>query len=412
MLSLLQTLKLTNSPGMSDPSFQESPIRSPPPQTANQQQLHADELYARQLAEHYSASNQNRSAGSGVSVAAAAGTRPHPPQRTHSGNPPAHVQPPSGQSRQQQPSHNSDDRDYSFFDDELPVIQQNLKQGFLQTQTRVNKWISDFRRRIDGDESADGSSDPLYADQSGQQIQPARHNFGASQASQLRGIQRLSQQQQQQQQQGDAAGTHAGASARRNRSADRYDADPKELGDNLDELYLDDDHIGAAASAESTPPPKPPRPLANPDLFRSSATSGVRAPQSGPVDEVDALVRTPADRRKSGSLLGAAAAAAASPAASSGGKSKKWQPLTSVAPAPEADAGEDDEADPFSLGDDEDDDVAGQGEAAKGQDLLQESSARLKAAAAGKDEGRRMSLEPKEEGSGTRDKEAEKILKG
>lgn len=377
---------------MSDPSFQDNSTRSPARPTVNQQQLHADELYARQLAEHYSASDQNRGV-SGIRGEA----QPYPSLRTQHNNLSARPG--------QQPS--NDDRDYSFFDDELPVIQQNLKQGFLQTQTRVNKWISDFRKRIDGDEPVDASSsDPLYADQA-RPSQPARHNFGASQASQLRGIQRLSQQQQ-----GNAAAgaMSAGASTRRNRSADRYDADPKELGDNLDELYLDDD---AGVSAESTPPPKPPRPHTNPDLFRSS-TTGVHAPQSGPVDEVDAMVRTPADRRKSGSLLGtAAAAAAASPVAGSGGKSKKWQPLTSVAPAPRANEGDDeDEADPFSLGDD-DDEVDGEGEAAKGQDLLQESTARLKAAAAGKDEAktRKMSLEPKEEGSGTRDKEAESILK-
>lgn len=52
-------------------------------------------------------------------------------------------------------------------------------------------------------------------------------------------------------------------------------------------------------------------------------------------------------------------------------KTKKWQPLTSVAPNPEAD-----EHDPFSLGDSDDE------QEAKTKDLKAEDSERLKKAAA------------------------------
>jgi hypothetical protein len=163
---------------------------------------------------------------------------------------------------------------------------------------------------------------------------------------------------------------------RRSTEAQRYDADPRELGeDEFERLELRD---------EEAPPPQPPRTSSrkapNPDLFKSGSTA---PPQSGPVDEVDA-----ADRTNSGP---------------EGEKAKKWQPLTSVAPHPEEDN------DPFSLGDDDD------GE--KGEDLRKEDSARLKeaarnsvqAGAAGGEGG--ATLKPTESRTtGTKNAEAEAIL--
>lgn len=371
---------------MSDPDFTDDAPPPPPPRpTAEQQQLHNDELYARQLADHYSSTERSRTQTS----------RPQTQQRRSNPGPTAA---PAG----------ADERDYSFFDDELPVIQQNLKQGFLQTQTKVNKWISDFRKRIDGeDDDGNGASDPLYADPARPQQQ--RHNFGSSQAEQLRGIQRMSAQRN-----GNNANTTTTTAndRARSRSATRYDADPQLLDDDFSRLAMEDNDDDAT----STPPPKKPaRPLANPDLFRSSNT-GAQPPQAGPVDEVDALVRRPLGAGKT-----ATATTGTTPTTSpASAKSKKWQPLTSVAPAPEVEGGsaaggavdeDEEEEDPFSLADSD-----GEADADKKQDLLKESSERLKRAAAekdtGKGKGRKMSLEPKEEGTGTRDREAEDILKG
>ena len=96
------------------------------------------------------------------------------------------------------------------------------------------------------------------------------------------------------------------------------------------------------------------RPLANPDLFKPTPVS---PPQSGPVDEVDALYRNPSPNGQQTGVTGNKA----------GGK--KWQPLTSIAPNPEAD-----EHDPFSLGDSDDED-------AKTKDIKAEDTERLKKAA-------------------------------
>jgi len=115
-------------------------------------------------------------------------------------------------------------------------------------------------------------------------------------------------------------------------------------------------------------------------------------PQSGPVDEVDAVYHQ-----------------------STPSSGKKWQPLTSTTPNPEV-AGDgaldDDDNDPFSLGDNSDDD--------KEADVNKEATERLKSAAAKKDKGKgRASTEnqPMEEqeraGSGSvRDKAADDILNG
>ena len=47
--------------------------------------------------------------------------------------------------------------------DDLPVIKENLRKGFLETQSKVNSWISDIKKRLDGDspeESPPGSARP------------------------------------------------------------------------------------------------------------------------------------------------------------------------------------------------------------------------------------------------------------
>lgn len=262
--------------------------------------------------------------------------------------------------------------------DELPQIRENLKQGFLQTQSKVNKWITDFQKRIDGD---DEEAPVAGASSSGQQ----RQNFGASQSEQLYGIQRNAE----------------AYNARRSTDRERYDADPQVLSDNFEGLEMRDEGrlsrqqfqsraIAADRQAEA-PPPKPARPSTNPNLFKPTPPP----PQSGPVDEVDALYSKPS--------LSSTTGPNRQPSPSSG-KSKKWQPLTSIAPNPDAD-----DNDPFALGDSDDD-----REAAKKTDIRADATERLKNAASSADgatstTGKRLS-ETETTAGGTRNKEADDIL--
>ncbi|KAK5120583.1 hypothetical protein LTR85_006239 [Meristemomyces frigidus] len=303
--------------GMSDPDFRPEEAAPPKPprptQRAPQNQLEADEMYARRLAEQYNApprgQGQNR----------------------------YNQREPSRRAPNQQPRHyneDEDDHERSFFDDDLPEIGKNIQQGFMDTQKKVNSWINNFRKKIDGEEDED---EDLYSSSNAPSRQgtdnfQGRQNFGSSQSEQLYGIRKSAEQQ-----------------TRRSTEAQRYDADPHELGeDEFERLELRD---------EEAPPQQPPRTSsrakANPDLFKPQP----KPPQSGPVDEVDA-----AERKLS--------AAGQDPDKAG----RKWQPLTSVAPHPA-----DEDNDPFSLGDDEED--GGKEDAGKGEDVRQEDTERLKLAA-------------------------------
>jgi hypothetical protein len=131
------------------------------------------------------------------------------------------------------------------------------------------------------------------------------------------------------------------------------------------------------------------RPLANPDLFKPTPTL---PPQTGPVDEVDALYRqpTPTNRQPS-------------PSAAGGKSAKKWQPLTSIAPNPESE-----DNDPFSLGDSDE-------EEAKKTDLKPEDTERLKKSASISEpsgEGKTLEAAERSGSLATRNKDAEELLKG
>ena len=326
--------------GMSDPDFQPeetAPQQPPrPQQRAPQTQMEADELYARQLADQYN-SGYGRS------------------QTRYNQREPA-MRGPNRQRQDSEESHNSMDR--NFFDDDLPEIGRNIQQGFMETQKRVNSWITNFKKRIDGEDE----DEDLYSSGSrsnSQQFQ-GRQNFGPSQGEQMYGIRRQAEAQAQ----------------RRSTEANRYDADPHEFdADEFERLELRDDEA---------PPPMPPRTSsrksANPDLFKPQP----KPPQSGPVDEVDA-----AERRVSAGK-------------EEGDKSKKWQPLTSVQPQPEEDN------DPFSLGDDDEEGKE------KGEDLRKDDTERLKEKARTSVQmNAPPTLSPQESAtSGTKDKEMEKLMEG
>ena len=261
----------------------------------------------------------------------------------------------------------------SIYKDDLPVIRDNIKKGFLETQSKVNSWVNNLRKKIDGEEDSDhqGSS--------------ARNPQGSSGRPQYHDVRR------------------SGELGRRSADRDRYDADPQILGDDFAGLQMRDNEgksfqnrIPCQTMYSQNPdsPRRPTRPLANPDLFkptlpRSQSGNGRRVSfQEGPPAEIDTPYRASPDFSKR-----------PSPGA---GKSNKWQPLAAVDPSPVADH------DPFSLGDSDDED-------AKKKDLRADDSERLKEAAAKatgeKDGSMQKALEPHQQSgsSGTRDAEAEKL---
>nr|POE49360.1 cue domain-containing protein 5 [Quercus suber] len=321
--------------GMSDPDFQPDEAAAPqqPPRPTQRQpmsQMEADERYARQLAEQYSGA-----------------------QRAHQYN-----QGPRGLN-QQRPIY-EEDNDRSFFDDDLPEIGRNIQQGFQETQKKFNSWITNIKKRIDGEDDDD---DDLYASSQAGSRQntnkwQGRQNFGSSQSEQMYGIRKSAEAQ------------------RRSTEAQRYDADPHELGDEeFERLELRDEEVPPAQPPRSSSRQKP-----NPDLFKSQP----KPPQAGPVDEVDAAERQSAGQDP--------------------GKAKKWQPLTSVAPNPEEDN------DPFSVGDDEDESKE------KSEEVRKDDADRLKTAArnsvsgASGTEAKKLQEGERSGSTGTRNKEMEDLL--
>lgn len=236
--------------------------------------------------------------------------------------------------------------------DDLPEIGENLRQGFVQTQSKLNKWFSDFRKNFN-----DSDEDEPVA---GQGTAGRRQDFGSSQADQLRGIQRQAET----------------GRARRSQDQHRYDPDPQVMSEDFTQLELRDE--------EEQPPPKPQRPQANPNLFKPTP----QPPQSGPVDEVDALYAKPSSTNRQPSP--------------SSGKSNKWQPLTSVGPNPDAE-----ENDPFALGDSEDEDK-------KKTDIRAEDTERLKKSASMAEGTDKIAPQPAERSgsTGQRDKEVEQMFDG
>ncbi|WEW55683.1 ubiquitin-binding protein cue5 [Emydomyces testavorans] len=291
--------------GMSDPDAQVDlpPVKPPRPSLATsttQRQLEQDEMYARQLAEHYNSAEQhNRYPQSSWDH------EPHlPRQRRETGL---------------KPNELYDDREHSFIDDDLPIIKENIRKGFLETQTRVNTWMQNLKKKLEGDESEDGLHHPQA--QQGQQ-----HN------------QTLSQPQNYQ--------PRRSGEARRSADRERYDADPQLLSDDFTGLELRD---------TEAPPNRPPRPAANPDLFKPKSPSPDRRKvsfQEGPPEEIGSSFSSRQGSHNRGPQSGSAPS--------------KWQPLAAVEPSPVADH------DPFSLGDSDDE------KEVKKQDVKPEEGEKIK----------------------------------
>jgi hypothetical protein len=186
---------------MTDPDAVVEPI--PPPQpprptttrigSTPQSQVEADEMYARQLAEHYDGANsyrQSRSArGAGV-----------PSQRERQ----------RGTGLKPNEMH---DEGHSFLDDDLPVIKENLRKGFVETQKTVNSWINTLKKKIDGEDNEDHE----------QGYQATGRPQSGSRGNAPFGSRR------------------SGEGNRRSSDYNRYDADPQVLGDDFAGIQLNDD---------------------------------------------------------------------------------------------------------------------------------------------------------------------------
>ena len=204
---------------MSDPDAQRKEPTPPPqpprrpiaPTSTAQSQLAADEQYARQLAEHY-----NGAAAYGAPRDGSRGRQNPPvagPKRTGSRQYEAY----------------DDERERSFIDgmgalqlphvqglthgtDDLPVIRDNIKKGFLETQSKVNSWVANLKKKIDGEDEDDFQGQPPPA--------ASNYNTGGPRQSTF--------------------GRRSGDFSRRSADHDRYDADPQVLGDDFTNLQLRD----------------------------------------------------------------------------------------------------------------------------------------------------------------------------
>jgi len=329
--------------GMSDPDAVREPTPPPqPPRPAVSRvgstplsQVEADEQYARQLAEHYD--------GAGTYA-------PRSSSRGHSGQ--------RGQHGQNLRPNELQDENHSFLDDDLPVIRENLRKGFLETQSKVNGWITNLKKKIDGE------------DEEG----VAGHQQGQGTAGYR---------------------TRRSGEGRQSGDYNRYDADPQVLGDDFASMQLN--HDGSARRST--------RPLANPDLFKPTPTT----PKSSDGRKVGFKDGPPEEIDRERELYRTSPPMTAREPAPASTKQSKWQPLSTVEPSP---IGETDN-DPFSLGDSEDEKP--EKDRVGGKEIKMDDAERLKKAAA-----EAMSdsiteparkLEPAET-SGTKDKIAAEKMTG
>jgi hypothetical protein len=96
--------------------------------------------------------------------------------------------------------------------DDLPVIRDNIRKGFLETQSKVNSWVQNFKKRLDGEEEDENEN--RHSSDGYLQSYGDTQTYGRPRRS--------------------------GDSARRSGDRERYDADPQVLGDDFSALELRD----------------------------------------------------------------------------------------------------------------------------------------------------------------------------
>ena len=92
------------------------------------------------------------------------------------------------------------------------MIRENLKKGFIETQSTINSWVNKLKKKIDGEEDESFQGQPVHPAQ-GYSGGPSRGQYG---------------------------GRRSGDSGRRSADQERYDADPQVLGDDFTNLQLRD----------------------------------------------------------------------------------------------------------------------------------------------------------------------------
>lgn len=96
--------------------------------------------------------------------------------------------------------------------DDLPVIRDNIRKGFVDTQTKVNSWVQNLKKRWDGEDMDDAQSGRSYGEEPSY-TRPRR----------------------------------SGDLGRRSGDRERYDADPQLLDDDFTTLELRDSEGKALA---------------------------------------------------------------------------------------------------------------------------------------------------------------------
>ena len=97
--------------------------------------------------------------------------------------------------------------------DDLPVIRDNIRKGFLETQSKVNSFLTNLKKKIDGD--GEEEEDPAIRRPTGR----TPTGFSSGMAASRRGEE----------------------ASRRSGDRDRYDADPEVLGDDFAGLRMVDE---------------------------------------------------------------------------------------------------------------------------------------------------------------------------
>jgi hypothetical protein len=159
------------------------PAATPAGATATpQDQLEADELYARRLAEHYESAGAYEARTS---------------SRAHGGGMPR------GRQQTGLKPNEMYDREHNFLDDDLPVIKETFIKGYKETQTKMSTWFNTLKKKVEetfdeGDEGRDGQESAFIG-------RPTRNQ------------------------------------SRRSAEYDRYDADPELLSDDFAGMKFNND---------------------------------------------------------------------------------------------------------------------------------------------------------------------------
>lgn len=192
---------------MSDPDYKPD-YHSDPNSQRGSSQIEQDEKLARELAgevnpqAHYSSSSRVRSGFSG---------------------------------RYDDERRSNDRQERSFFDDDLPEIRENLTKGFNETRTKVNSWVENLRKKIDGAAAGNNNNNNNYDDD--EDYYTTNNNPSRSQLF------------------GALGNNDRPSSERKSRGNRYYDRDPREINDDFQGISLADN-----SEDKPTPPPKPPRP--------------------------------------------------------------------------------------------------------------------------------------------------------